>query len=180
MLGPARSFKTCHPALLEQMEGAEKSAITSSPSGGRKGLAVKDELVKMLNKANCLYWATSLMALVYSFVDNKLTQRPLVSPSPVIPQLRVVHAALAIPQDTRESRNAVYLLEEKISGHFVKYINNNCATPRDHLAPPKLEIAMFLCFAQHTQYHFSQGLVFVSDFQGSGGILTDCQIITTK
>ncbi|EGO20291.1 hypothetical protein SERLADRAFT_373705 [Serpula lacrymans var. lacrymans S7.9] len=192
MLGPAGSFKTCYPALLErsemlqpednilqvetivakccfyrkQVEGAEVSKTPSSPSGGRKRLAVQDELVKMLDEANCLYWATSLMTLVYNFIDDKLICRPLVYSPPIIPRLCIVHTALAIPQDTRESHNAVYLLEERISGQFVKYINNNCATPRHSLAPAKLEIATFLCFAQHAQYHFSQGLVFVSDFQG--------------
>ncbi|EGO18513.1 hypothetical protein SERLADRAFT_449396 [Serpula lacrymans var. lacrymans S7.9] len=206
MLGPAGSFKTCHPASYdltealpaeenilqveaivakrcfyrETVQGAEKSGTPSSPSGGRKRLAIKDELMKMLDEANCLYWATSLLALVYNFVDDKLIRRPLDCPPPAIPRLRVVHAALAIPQDSRELRNAVYLLEEKINGNFVKYINNNSAAPRHKLAPPELEIATFLCFAQHTQYHFSQGLVFISDFQGSGGILTDCQVITTK
>ncbi|EGO20643.1 hypothetical protein SERLADRAFT_410960 [Serpula lacrymans var. lacrymans S7.9] len=147
------------------VEGAEVSKTPSSPLGGHKRLAVQDKLVKMLDEANCLYWATSLMTLVYNFIDDKLIRRPLVYSPPIIPRLRIVHAALAIPQDTRESRNTVYLLEERISGQFVKCISNNCATPCHSLAPAKLEITTFLCFAQHAQYHFSQGLVFVSDFQ---------------
>ncbi|EGN95133.1 hypothetical protein SERLA73DRAFT_125463 [Serpula lacrymans var. lacrymans S7.3] len=168
MLGPAGSFKTLAKRCFftKQVEGAEVSKTPSSPLGGHKRLAVQDKLVKMLDEANCLYWATSLMTLVYNFIDDKLIRRPLVYSPPIIPRLRIVHAALAIPQDTRESRNTVYLLEERISGQFVKCISNNCATPCHSLAPAKLEITTFLCFAQHAQYHFSQGLVFVSDFQG--------------
>ncbi|KAI6094392.1 hypothetical protein EDD16DRAFT_1685630 [Pisolithus croceorrhizus] len=40
------------------------------------------------------------------------------------------------------------------------------------------KITEFLAFTQHVQYAKSGGLVIVSDYQGSGTLLTDPQILT--
>ncbi|KAG1811331.1 hypothetical protein EV424DRAFT_1327699, partial [Suillus variegatus] len=34
-------------------------------------------------------------------------------------------------------------------------------------------IGLFLCFMQHVQYHLTNNMVYLSDFQGSGNLLTD-------
>ena len=193
MLGRLGAFKMCHPANLTILNGSIELAtpsildqpkiiakrwyyrtvnidtMSSSISckiSGWKQLAVKDELVKMLDKANCLYWVTSLMALVYDFINNSLHCLDKSSNDTIhIPQLHIVASALAVPVDAKE-HNGIYLLEEHINGSFVKYINNNSITPRPHLTSSEHAIAKFLCFVQHVQYHLSGGLVFISDFQG--------------
>ncbi|EGO27334.1 hypothetical protein SERLADRAFT_460554 [Serpula lacrymans var. lacrymans S7.9] len=202
MVAPAGTFKMCHPAWFERNDDSsmstESSAITkvvnvvakrwfyrdpvdaadTGAGRGRKRLTTKDELAKMLDEANCLYWGTSLMNLAYDAVDEFISQSGGHC-TIHIPQLCVVHAGLAVPQDARHGRSAVYLLEEIIEGKFIKYVNNNSATPRNGLGRAEHDIALFLCFAQHLQYWLSRGLVFLSDFQGAGTLLTECQVITT-
>ena len=193
MLGRPGAFKTCHPANLTILNGSIKlatlsildqpkivvkkwyyktvnvntrSSSISCKISGQKQLAIKDELVKMLDEANCLYWVTSLMALVYDFIDNSLHCLDKSSKDTIhIPQLHLVASALAVPVDAKE-HNGIYLLEGHINGSFVKYINNNSITPRPHLTPSEHAIAKFLCFVQYVQYHLSGGLVFILDFQG--------------
>jgi len=61
---------------------------------------------------------------------------------------------------------------------FIKYLGNHfpesCIPPT--ACPKAHNIAEFLVFAQHVQWEKSGGLVFTSDYQGAGGILTDPQI----
>ncbi|EGO21335.1 hypothetical protein SERLADRAFT_417646 [Serpula lacrymans var. lacrymans S7.9] len=201
MVAPAGSFKTCHPASFVNLDKLSQAHITavpilgleaivvkhvywrvSGPTSSHKQLTINDKLVKTLDEANCLYWATSLINLLYSYIDKTLACRAPTAPTIIVPRLHLVHSAVAVPQDSCEASAAVYLLEEKITGKFVKYINNNSATLRQNLEESELNIAEFLCFAQHAQhaqYNITQGLVFLSDFQGAGDLLTDCQVITT-
>ncbi|KAG1867019.1 hypothetical protein C8R48DRAFT_747472 [Suillus tomentosus] len=130
---------------------------------GRCRFAREDELEKTLDEVNCLYWGTSLLGMVYTFIDEMLKTGNL-------PRLRLVCAALAIPDDPNNDLGANYLIEERISGKFVKYINNNSGR--------EAVIGLFLCFVQHVQYHLTNNMVYLSDFQGSGNLLTDCQVLT--
>ncbi|KAJ7588447.1 hypothetical protein C8J56DRAFT_1080475 [Mycena floridula] len=41
------------------------------------------------------------------------------------------------------------------------------------------DIAAFLCFCQHVQYLKTDGLAYLSDYQGAGDLLTDPQIMTS-
>ncbi|KAG1811976.1 hypothetical protein EV424DRAFT_1341156 [Suillus variegatus] len=85
----------------------------------------------------------------------------------------------AIPDDTSDHAGAAtYLLEERIEGKFIKYINNNSAVPTYHLRGFEEKIGLFLCFAQHVQHRLTNEVVYLSDFQGSGNLLTDCQVMT--
>ncbi|KAG2139614.1 uncharacterized protein EDB93DRAFT_1055282, partial [Suillus bovinus] len=124
MITTAESFKTCHPTMV--------SVIGSSMKGCRWWFGRKDELSKMLDEVNCLYWGGSLVGMAYMFVDEML-KTGKVSQDVVdnIPRLCVVHAALAIPDSLDGSLNAIYLVEKKIHGRFNKYINNNSAVPTD-------------------------------------------------
>ncbi|KAI6106204.1 hypothetical protein EV401DRAFT_2124659 [Pisolithus croceorrhizus] len=75
----------------------------------------------------------------------------------------------------------VYLLEEKIEGGsdtFIKYIHNMDCGPSLSTDMDGYKITEFLAFTQHVQYAKSGGLVIVSDYQGSGTLLTDPQILT--
>jgi hypothetical protein len=86
-----------------------------------------------------------------------------------IPQMRYVHAGLAISQSDDK---AAFLLEEYIEsdaengGWFVKYLNNNSAKPRTFANKDQTTPAQFLSFAQHVQFWKTDGLVFISDLQG--------------
>ncbi|CAK5276740.1 unnamed protein product [Mycena citricolor] len=96
--------------------------------------------------------------------------------------IAMVHEAAAAGSSskTMSSLRRTYLLEELIgTGKFVKYINNNSATPVASLSPDRRSLAEFLCFTQHVQYEQTDGLVFLSDLQGSGALLTDPQIMTS-
>ncbi|KAG1807771.1 uncharacterized protein BJ212DRAFT_1449176 [Suillus subaureus] len=138
---------------------------------GHCHFAREDELEKTLDEANCLYWGTSLLSMAYTFVDEMLKMGNL-------PHLRLVHVALAIPDDPDNDLGANYLVEEQISRKFVKYINNNSTIPTHSLEGREAVIGLFLCFMQHVQHHLTNNMVYLSDFQGSGNLLTNCQVLT--
>ncbi|OJA20392.1 hypothetical protein AZE42_12727 [Rhizopogon vesiculosus] len=94
----------------------------------------------------------------------------------LVPRLRLVRAALAIPADANNLNNnfgADYLVEERIIDKFVKYINNNQTVPAHGLGSKEADTGWFLCFVQHVQYQLSNEMVYISDFQGAGDLLTD-------
>ncbi|KAG1799650.1 uncharacterized protein BJ212DRAFT_1401646 [Suillus subaureus] len=200
MIGTAGSFKTCHPALLHTTSLSATPGPSTSQSSiftamhvvakrvffrkrdgnsKRQRFSKEDELGRTLDEANCLYWATCLMSLIYIFVDEMLqTQTVKQTVANEIPRLRLVYAAVAIPEDVSDRAGAAYLLEERIEGKFIKYINNNSAAPAHHLRGKEEKIGLFLCFAQHVQYQLTNEVVYLSNFQGSGDLLTDCQVMT--
>lgn len=196
MIGAAGSFKTCHPALLHTASLTPTTSTSDEPSLQatiftarqvvakrvffRKGEGKKrhrfskeDELGKTLDEANCLYWATCLMSLVYIFVDEMIeTKTVKAAVADQVPRLRLVHAAVAIPDDTSDHAGAAtYLLEERIEGKFIKYINNNSAVPTYHLRGFEEKIGLFLCFAQHVQHRLTNEVVYLSDFQGNAAFI---------
>ncbi|OBZ74265.1 hypothetical protein A0H81_05045 [Grifola frondosa] len=175
MIGSAGAFKTCHAAHLESAPlspvtthsilstsnivakrcffrpPATSSTASSSRARPRQRFATRDELEKMLDEANCLYWGIALMNLLYEFTDDFLSRkRHAQEDLRDIPRLRFVRAGLAIPQD---KSGAVYLLEERIVGKFVKYIANSSPRPVENLP---------------------------SDADRADDLLTDCQIITSS
>ncbi|KAG1758562.1 hypothetical protein EDD22DRAFT_783730 [Suillus occidentalis] len=194
MIGSAGSFKTCHPALLSNKEASEslllsvlsaerlvaKRVFFRKGQGQRRHrYAREDELSKTLDEVNCLYWGTALLGMAYTFIDEMLgTGNVSKEVEGQLPRLRLVRAALAIPDDSTNDLGATYLVEERISGKFVKYINNNSAVPADSLEGREAVVGLFLCFVQHIQFHLTNNVVYLSDFQGSGDLLTDCQVLT--
>lgn len=183
MIGMAGSFKTCHPAMVS-VTGTSSSPPLSILSAmqlvakrvffqdnqvkGCHQFGREDELSKTLDEVNCLYWGGSLVGMAYMFVDEMLkTGKVSQDVVDLIPRLRVVHAALAIPDDPDDSLDAIYLVEEKIHGRFIKYINNNSTVPADSLQGREVVIGLFLCFVQHVQYQLTNSMVYLSDFQGN-------------
>ena len=76
-----------------------------------------------------------------------------------------------------------YIIEECIpvpeGAEFVKYIHNGSpkvSLPSDDIDYPK---AIFLSALQHLQYEKFHRMVFISDLQGYGNLLTDAQIMTS-
>ncbi|KAG1886721.1 hypothetical protein F4604DRAFT_1917552 [Suillus subluteus] len=185
MIGLAGSFKMCHPALISNADVVPSISTSPPPSVlsaeqvvakhvfFRKGqtmghcrFAREDELEKTLDEVNCLYWGTSLLGMAYTFIDEML-KTGNVSQDVVVelPHLRLVRAVLAIPDNPNNDLSAKYLIEERISGKFVKYINNNSAVPTHSLEGREAVIGLFLCFVQHVQYHLTNNMVYLSDFQ---------------
>ncbi|KAG2124898.1 hypothetical protein DEU56DRAFT_744256 [Suillus clintonianus] len=202
MIGLAGSFKTCHPALISNADVVPSMSTSPPPSVlsaeqvvakrvffrkgqtmGRCRFAREDELEKTLDEVNCLYWGTSLLGMAYTFIDEML-KTGNVSQDVVVelPRLRLVRAALAIPDDPNNDLGANYLIEERISGKFVKYINNNSAVPAHSLEGREAVIGLFLCFVQHVQYHLTNNMVYLSDFQGESSTphLTPWTVILTR
>lgn len=139
-----------------------------------------DELVKITTEATLLYVATSLLGLVYAFIDRYEEENG--PPSFDIPRLRFIHGGVAIthaalgkdalPSSSATTMRSVSLLEERIhqdgndENVFLKYIHNTSGKPLLRSDDSRWEIQQFLCFCQHVQYVKSQGLVYTSDFQG--------------
>ena len=138
---------------------------------------IKDEMAKLFREANVLYWAGSLLQFAYNFIDHCISHST--EPPPFdIPRLRFVNAGLAVsyaqPLPTTSHQKskaniprAGYLVEELISGDFLKYIHNMDCKPM--LDPDEVgyEIAEFLACTQHIQYVKTGGLAFISDYQGA-------------
>ncbi|KAI0686322.1 hypothetical protein BC835DRAFT_1288283 [Cytidiella melzeri] len=213
-IGSKSTFKTCHNAqyygqplrpgdlsILGAKSLVAKRCFSIQPntsdgqysSHSQRHLAripTASELPRMLDEANCLYWGTALMGMVYNLIDDPSHLLPssaacaseLESNSnsssilSAVPRLRFVYCGLSVPVD---GGGAVYLLEEAIDAPFTKYVLNNSLSPMPGLKPAQLRIATFLCFAQHAQYLLSEGKIFLSDFQGGGELLTDPQVITS-
>ncbi|KAJ7212725.1 hypothetical protein GGX14DRAFT_361618 [Mycena pura] len=149
--------------------------------------------MEILQEANVIYWASSILMFTYSFVDHVLELDGETGSPPPIPRLCFVDTGVALVHDqatgnttpsNSTSPRCVYLLEELIDvsdkeADFVKYIHNGDALPLLEPADPLYYNAEFLCFAQHVQYFKSGGLVFISDLQGSADLLTDPQIMTS-
>ncbi|KAG1804961.1 uncharacterized protein HD556DRAFT_1261766 [Suillus plorans] len=175
MIGTAGSFKTCHSAMVSVL-GASSSSPLSILSAtqliakrvffqdnqvkGHRRFGREDELSKMLDEVNCLYWGESLVGMAYTFVDEMLkTGKVSQDVVDLIPRLRVVRAVLAIPDGLDGSLDAIYLVEEKIHGRFIKYINNNSTVAADSLHGREVVIGLFLCFVQHVQYQLTNSMV---------------------
>jgi len=119
---------------------------------------------------NCIGWASALMTCVYDFMKES---EGLGLPPFDVPHMQYVQCGLAISKPEGHRPHSAYLLEEyietnKTSGKnwFVKYLNNSSARPRQFEDPRQTLRAEFLSFAQHVQFWKTEGLAFVSDFQG--------------
>jgi len=133
MIGTAGSFKTCHLALLHVASYMPKSLTSQPPiftatcvvakhvffqkhdeKSKHQRFSKEDELARTLDEANCLYWATCLMSLVYIFVDEMLQMQTVKQTvANEVPRLQLVYAAVAIPEVLLDRTGAAYLLEEK-------------------------------------------------------------------
>lgn len=188
------SFKTAHPGKVT-LDGSELPPFTNGSvcvkqvyrkrenSNVIARVKGRHELDAFSDECNCLRWASILLDLTYQFVARESKTRGALHPIPDIPTLRFTRTMIAIVQDLNIEK--AFLVEEWINVNddeqpFVKYINNRFPqSSLSHLAPPKAhKIADFLIFAQHVQWEKSQFLVFTSDYQGAGELLTDPQIMS--
>ena len=154
------------PVLWNSTSATIKQSFYVSSSTGARILYNKHtQLKKLTTELNCLRWASALMGMVYSFIDEYKTTHHL-SPSFAIPEMVFVKSALAISKINQE----VFLLEEVINdsteGPFIKYIGNGSVRPYDFLEGEECRLGEFLSFCQHIQFLKTKGLAIVGDFQG--------------
>ncbi|KAJ7572568.1 MHCK/EF2 kinase [Mycena floridula] len=127
-------------------------------------------------EANVFLWAIAVHDMAYEFIRTYEPKAPF-----SLPELTFVDAGIAIIHDP--DTNAIQssaIVEEDIDGEFVKYIGNGSAVPLEDLSAEDAKKALFLSFLQHVQYQKTGGLVYVSDYQGHGSLLTDPQIMTSE
>ncbi|KAG1785331.1 uncharacterized protein HD556DRAFT_1250036 [Suillus plorans] len=165
--------------------------------------ALADEHEKLLNESNVLYWAKSLLNFTYEYIDHCVNAAPS-PPSFQIPRVRFVDAGIALAFSHHSSNtqatskqapmadvkagmfSAVYLLEERVTSDtpddqtFTKFIHNKDYGPSLDEDEYGYDLAVFLAFTQHIQYAKTEGLAFISDYQGSTELLTDPQILTHR
>jgi hypothetical protein len=142
-----------------------------------------DELKHVLKESIVMYWAKSLLNYTYDYIDHHISTSP--TPPPFdIPRVRFVDAGVALgygqrsasskPGDKSNTKagtvSAVYLLEERIvfddNQEFTKFIHNMDYVPSLDEDQYGYDLAVFLAFTQHIQYVQTEGLAFVSDYQG--------------
>jgi len=153
-----------------------KQGFYKDPNSSSRKIYDGPRQAEMLTmELNCIGWASALMTCVYDFM--KESEADMGSPTFDVPHMQFVQCGLAIskPDGHRASHttHTAYLIEEyidtdKTSGKnwFVKYLNNSSAKPRQFEDPRQTLRAEFLSFAQHVQFWKTEGLAFVSDFQG--------------
>ncbi|KAI6042732.1 hypothetical protein EDC04DRAFT_2563769, partial [Pisolithus marmoratus] len=137
----------------------------------------------LFQEANVLYWAKSLLKMMYDFIDDAIchaTDLPTPDWIADMPRLHFVEARLTLVYATTSKGTSAtstglvtgaYLLEEKIDGKFTKFIHNvqysSCLKPDND----GFRIAEFLVFTQHVQYIKTDSLAYISDYQGTSGSL---------
>ncbi|KZT61422.1 hypothetical protein CALCODRAFT_506214 [Calocera cornea HHB12733] len=207
-LGDAGSFKTAHSGGLVLYQkpsagateafavnvrtkvAAKRWVITDSK--GKVRVAKGQEEIMLAKELTNLIWARALLAMVYSeeYSTTGSTVREDNDRQMKWPEVRFVDAGLfrvTQPSPSKEKKgasrlNQTYLVEELIATEgdeerFIKYIGNSSPTPLITIGPEG-GIARFLSFTQHFQYDRTGGLMFISDYQGCAGLLTDPQIMT--
>ena len=170
------SFKTSHrgsivldngvlPQSLSGTVCVKQLYFTEAGLGKARRYKGSEEQTLIHTEALCLDWAIMLLDLTYAFVEDFQSKHG--NFPGVIPHLRFVETAIAEDQ----VMNRHFLIEEWIDTSrtpFTKYINNGLPVSCiSHSAPTEIQnIANFLCFAQHIQFHVTNGQVYTSDYQG--------------
>ncbi|KAF6746858.1 hypothetical protein DFP72DRAFT_822486, partial [Ephemerocybe angulata] len=130
---------------------------------------VQEELRHIIQECNILYWCSTILTLTYHFIDSKMQEKG--DPPFRIPRLRFVKSGFCYAKSDSSKINRGYILEENITGRFVKYIGSLFPRPTTRggtqlLSEAELETAEFLCFTQHVQYLQTKGYGYISDYQG--------------
>ncbi|KAF8505176.1 hypothetical protein JB92DRAFT_2737434, partial [Gautieria morchelliformis] len=196
-LAPRGSFKTAHPGRLS-LDAPQTLVPPALGMIPYESIAVKRAYYKemihgkdrvkrfsgayevdiMGREGKALYWAMSLMDMVYCFVKRHVGKAAVgkcwchLSDSCRLTlhgQVHFVNAGLAIIRNTEGKAAKALLLEQLIDasqGLFRKFVHNGSAKPLPDCGSQDYNLACFLCFAQHVQWTKTGGLAFISDFQG--------------
>lgn len=148
---------------------SSSSTWPAQPAHVIRRYSAQDELPKILGEANLLYWCHGLMDLMKPFMERENVKMGGGMTPFVVPDLQFVDGAVAVaPSDLPQTPwKRVLLIEQYIdSGVFVKYVGNGMPRPLMGPGEPGYDIALYLCFVQHTQYEKTGRLAYISDFQG--------------
>ena len=138
-----------------------------------------EQAKQLLSEIQCLVWARTLLDDVYAFVDANIPRLGLDVATARIPHMKFVEASLATSGDavsTSTHHMQSYLIEHQISpsvqvstGREVrwrKYINNDSPAILAQFDTTANDRAAFLAFSQHVQLVQTEGMAFVTDYQG--------------
>ncbi|EGN95037.1 hypothetical protein SERLA73DRAFT_77051 [Serpula lacrymans var. lacrymans S7.3] len=116
---------------LDPPEASKPVTLSSSTSSFLPPLSLfrpSSSYMEEILSLNCGTTSFDLEAAGYQSNSNR-KKGPTKLPPPTVPRLCMVHSVIAVPV-VLSLKSAVYLLEERIEGDFVKYINNNSTSPR--------------------------------------------------
>jgi hypothetical protein len=143
---------------------------------GRYSANREYELTK--REVNLQYWAGLYFDYALDWVSTKdaeFAAAEAVVPAYIDPPfLRFVNMAMAVTglDNSGSLYKKSYIIEELIPNatRFVKYIHNTTAAPlvkiEDGETEEEVAIAEYLCFIQHVLYFITDGMLYLSDFQG--------------
>ncbi|KAG1864857.1 hypothetical protein F4604DRAFT_1928669 [Suillus subluteus] len=191
--------RTQHPVVVKRpffRAPIQAVAATATASLKITRYSSADELKNVLKESKVMYWAKSLLDYTYNYIDHHISTSSIPPPFD-IPRVRFVDAGVALGYGQRTATastgskpgakpggtvSAIYLLEERImfgdNEEFTKFIHNMDCVPSLDADEYGYDLAVFLAFMQHIQYVQTEGLAFISDYQGSLTLLTDPQILT--
>ncbi|KAJ4466609.1 hypothetical protein C8J55DRAFT_408662, partial [Lentinula edodes] len=121
-----------------------------------------------------LMWCNSLLNHSLAYIQLVHASSPC--PLPIY-NLSFVAAALASGSGVT-AKPVVYIIKDRIPGDWQKYIVNSTAIPLISKDDPEYYRALFMSFIQHVQFEKTDGLAFISDWQGVGNLLSDLQLMT--
>lgn len=96
------------------------------------------QLKKLTTEFNCLRWASALMGIVYSFINEYKTTSGLTSDSFPIPEMVYVKSTLTIAETDQEVSLLEEVIDDAVKGPFIKYIGNGSVQPFDFLTSEEL------------------------------------------
>ncbi|KAJ7300966.1 hypothetical protein DFH08DRAFT_724812 [Mycena albidolilacea] len=179
------AFKIAHKGQVEAFPFRSKAVNVCVKQGhqfDKNGIAQDDhplrvQLTFLTDKLLTHQWANTLLDATYAHIttvrQKLFADNPTWKPCFKVPELRFTEAGLAIAQG-EASRTKVYMIEEYISGPFKKYIHNCSVQPLPSVQNDT--VVIFLAFSQHAQYILSNGLAFVSNYQGMCPLFLHIQI----
>ncbi|KAK0191839.1 hypothetical protein F5146DRAFT_882174, partial [Armillaria mellea] len=134
-------------------------------------------------EATCAMWCDAILKFSYEWIHHFVKKKGSTPPW-TIPEFRFAETAIVqtIKGNHRGATWTVHtwLVEEWLEGDFVKYVWNGNSSAYEALQKvEEIEHAQFLMFIQHVQYEQLHRMVFISDFQGVGLVLTDSQVMTS-
>lgn len=89
------------------------------------------QIIKLTAEINCLHWASALMRLMYNFIASFMKEH---GPPPfTVPNMQFIKSALAIADEMHDTFLLEEVIDDSLSGIFIKYIGNGSVQALDFL-----------------------------------------------